>query len=287
MLLDDRTLLVITRVGAEKRRLLWSYDLVSGKLRRIAEFPNRNSTLIAENVTVNGGNIAWWASYKEPGKQRVARIWTVPVGGGTPRKVTDVPLEDVMKKGHIRALEVVGSDVVFSRESGGVYTAPLRGGTPHLVPGTEGQHLLRWPWVGSHSKQAVFAKLFNIKTRERRDAVVRPGEKFVRCGVNRCYGHSSSGGPGPRVFARDRDGSREQTLPSVIEVGDDPGLERFYKGTLMKGVVLHDALTGTSADLGVRQDKQGVTTIPDGGFDRLMAYQVGKEMYVVDLAAIE
>jgi|GEM_PF-6615900 len=27
-------------------------------------------------------------------------------------------------------------------------------------------------------------------------------------------------------------------------------------------------------------------SIPDGGLDRLMAYQVGKEIYVVDLAAI-
>jgi len=67
--------------------------------------PTRHSSLFANNVTASGGNIAWWTSYKEPGKQQMAQIWTVPVGGGTPRKVTDVSLKDIAKKGHIRALE--------------------------------------------------------------------------------------------------------------------------------------------------------------------------------------
>ncbi|WP_329087414.1 MULTISPECIES: TolB family protein [unclassified Streptosporangium] len=287
LLLDDRTLVVITGALDGKRQFLWSYDLESGKPRRITEIPTRNSTLYANDVTAGGGNIVWWASYKEPGKQRVARIWAVPTGGGAPRKVTDVPLKDIMKKGHIRALEVVGSEVVFSRESGGVYRAPLRGGESRLVPGTEGQHLLRWPWVGRHARQAVFVKLFNVETRERRDAVVKPGEHSVRCGVTRCYGQSPPDGSEPRIFVRDRDGSRERALPARVQLGDDPGLERFHKRTFAKGVVLYDLVTGRSADLGVRRDKDGRMGIPNGGFDRLMAYQVGKKMYVVDLAAIK
>ncbi|GAA4196717.1 hypothetical protein GCM10022252_44510 [Streptosporangium oxazolinicum] len=284
-LLDDRTLIVTTGAGDGAKQFLWSYDLENGGSRRIAEIPTRNSTLYAEDVTAGGGDIVWWASYRESGRQRVARIWTVPAVGGTPRKVADVPLENVMKKGHIRALEVVGRDVVFSRESGGVYRVPLRGGEPRAVPGTEGQHLLRWPWAGRHLKQAAFAELFNVKTRERRDAVIRPGENFVRCGVARCYGHGPANGPGPRAFVRERDGSRERALPPEVQINDDPGLDRFYKRIFRRGIALYDVVTGTSADLGVPQDGGG--GIPDGGADRLMTYQVGEKMYVVDLAAIE
>ncbi|WP_436762556.1 TolB family protein [Streptosporangium sp. V21-05] len=282
-LLDDRTLLVMTGASDGRRQFLWSYDLKSGKPRRITEIPTRNSTLYANDVTTGGGEIVWWASYKEPGRQRVARIWAVPVGGGAPRKVADVPLENVMKKGHIRALEVVGRDVAFSRESGGVYRVPLRGGTARAVPGTAGQHLLKWPWAGRHTKRAAFAELVDVETRKRRDAVIKPGENGVRCGVDRCYGHGPADGSGPRVFVRERDGSRERALPPEVQTGDDPGLERFYKRVLMEGVALYDRVTGTSADLGVRQG----SGIPNGGLGRLMAYQVGTRMYVVDLAAIK
>ncbi|MFB9680422.1 TolB family protein [Streptosporangium vulgare] len=297
-LLDDRTLLVMTGASDGRKQFLWSYDLKTGEPRRITEIPTRNSTLYAEGVTAGGGDIVWWASYKDPGRQRVARIWTVPVGGGTPRKVADVPLENVMKKGHIRALEVVGRDVVFSRESGGVYRVPLRGGEPRAVPGTAGQHLLRWPWVGHHTNRGtsakrndaatltVFAKLFDAETGKWRDAVVKPYETFVRCGVDRCYGQSLPKGSNPRKFVRDRDGSRDRTLPFDVQI-DDPGLERFYKRMPRGGgVFLYDLVTGTSADLGVRRDERGNTSIPDGGFDRLMTYRVGEKMYVVDLAAI-
>ncbi|MEU4536317.1 hypothetical protein AB0G15_15775 [Streptosporangium sp. NPDC023825] len=298
-LLDDRTMLVMTGRSDGARQFLWTYDLEGGGPRRIAEIPTRNSTLYAEGVTAGGGDVVWWASYKESGRQRVARIWTVPVGGGTPRKVADVPLEDIMRKGHIGKLEVVGRDVVFSLESGGVYRVPLRGGEPRAVPGAEGRYLLRWPWVGLHldrdnpriqgnvTNLVVFAKLFNVETGARRDAVVKPEEKFVRCGIDRCYGQSLPTGAGPRNFVRDRDGSRERVLPPEIQLGDDPGLERFYKrAPVTGGVFLYDLVTGTSADLGVRGKKMGITPLPDGGFDRLMAYRVGKRMYVVDLAAI-
>ncbi|MER6173081.1 hypothetical protein [Streptosporangium sp. NPDC001681] len=293
LLLDDRTLLVMTGVSDGTRQFLWTYDLASGRPTRIAEIPpTRGSAIFADGVAAGGGNIVWWASYKKPGGQRVARIWTVPTGGGRPRQVTDVQLENVMKQGHIRALAVVGSDVVFSRESGGVYRVPLRGGEPRAVPGTEGRHLLQWPWVGRHtkhtdpSKLVAFSELFNVETRKRRDAVVRPGESFVRCGVNLCSGTMPPEGELPRRFVRDRDGSRERALPRNVQLGDDPGLERFFKLINQKGVALYDMVTGRSADLGIRPAKDGSTEIPDGGLDRLMTYRIGDRMHVVDLAAI-
>ncbi|MFF5212958.1 TolB family protein [Streptosporangium sp. NPDC000396] len=310
LLLDDHTLLVMTgRVGMTgryegERQFLWSYDLNSGEPRKIAEIPpTKDSAIYADGVAAGGGNIVWWASYKETGKQRVARIWTVPAGGGTPRLVTEVPLENVMKKGHINGLAVVGSDVVFAYEKGGVYRVPLSGGQQQPVKGAERHHILEWPWVGVHRRNAIFGGLLNVETGERRDAVVKAGEQ-VRCGVSRCSGvavrkhvvrrkgRDFSWEETTRSFVRDRDGSRERELPRGFQIGDDPGLERFFKVMLngpdrMSAVALYDSDTGRSADLGVRPDAGGIMGIPDGGPDRLMAYPVGDKMYVVDLAAIE
>ncbi len=294
-LLDDRTMLIMTGRSDGTRQFLWTYDLEDGSPRRIAEIPTRNSTLYAEGVAAGGGNVVWWASYKDPGRQRVARIWTVPVGGGTPRKVADVPLENIMKKGHIGKLEVVGRDVVFSPERGGVYRVPLRGGEPRAVPGAEGRFLLRWPWIGRHTnpgkqgdvdRQVSFGELFNVETGERRGAVVKPSENFVWCDVNRCSGQSVPKGSDPRNFVRDRDGSGERTLPFDAQIVNS-GRERFYMRMPMSGgIFLYDLVTGTSADLGMQPNKRRNMAIPDIRFDRLMTYQVGKTMYVVDLAAI-
>ncbi|MGW2160901.1 TolB family protein [Nonomuraea sp. NPDC001699] len=321
LLLDDRTLLVMTGVSDGRRQFLWAFDLGTGRARRIAEIPpTKGSAIFADGVAAGGGDIVWWASYKEAGGPRVARIWTVPATGGRPRPVTDVPLGDVMKQGHINGLAVTGSDVVFAYEKGGVYRVPLSGGSPQRVEGTEGYHVLRWPWVGRHRGKAVFRDLLNVETGERRDAVVKADEE-VRCGVERCAGvavryetvkverpRDRSGKeircgarrcPDTtrvqtilRRFVRDRDGSHERELPRNFQQGDDAPLERFFKVDLMAPgnqsvLTLYDADTGTSADLGVRPDAQGGMAYPDGGLDRLMTYPIKNEMYVLDLAAIK
>ncbi|NJP96720.1 hypothetical protein HCN51_46085 [Nonomuraea sp. FMUSA5-5] len=320
LLLDERTLLVMTGAQDGKRQFLWSYDLDTGRPRQIAEIPpTKGSAIFADGVAAGGGNIVWWASYKEPGGPRVARIWTVPAAGGRPRQVTDVLLTNVMKQGHINGLAVTGSDVVFNYEKGGVYRVPLSGGTPQPVKGAERHYVLQWPWVGVHRGKAVFRELINVETGERRDAVVKADEE-VRCGVERCAGvavryktvkverpRDRSGKeikcgarrcPDTvqiqtilRRFVRDRDGSHERQLPNGFQMGDDAGLERFFKVTLtgpgnQPVLTLYDADTGTSADLGIRPDVKGAMAVPDGGLDRLITYPIKNEMYVLDLAAI-
>ena len=219
LLLDDHTLLVMTGVGDGIRQFLWSYDLNSGTPTRIAEIPpTKGSAIFADGVAAGGGNIVWWASYKETGKKRVARIWTVPVRGGTPRPVTDVPLGNIMKQGHINGLTVVGKNVIFAYEKGGVYRVPLSGGQMQPVKGTERQHILRWPWVGSNRGKNIFSELFNVETGERRDAVIAADEE-VRCDIDharayRCATRRSCA-PSSRARAKRRQG-RSSCAPSSV-----------------------------------------------------------------------
>jgi hypothetical protein len=308
LLLDDRTLLVMTGVMDGNRQFLWSYDLNSGKPTRIAEIPpTKDSAIFADGVAAGGGNIVWWASYKEPGKKRVARIWTVPVRGGMPRPVTDVPLGNVMKEGHINGLTVVGRDVVFAYEKGGVYRVPLSGGQMQPVKGTERQHILQWPWVGTHRGPNAFLKLFNAETGERRDAVAAADEE-VSCGVSRCAGmkvryeeiactvkpcagKAERGKTFLRSFVRDRDGSGERPLPGRF-TPHYLALERFFTQPLHgpgggSVVALYDAETGTMADLGIKPDARGGMAVPDERLDSLMTYRIGDQMYVLDLSTIE
>ncbi|WP_326819849.1 hypothetical protein [Streptosporangium sp. NBC_01756] len=308
LLLDDHTLLVLTRVMDGKRQFLWRYDLDSGQPTRIAEIPpTKGLTIGAYGVAAGGGNIVWWTLSKE----KVAWIWTVPVRGGTPRPVTDVPLGNVMKQGHLNGLTVAGQDVIFAYEKGGVYRVPLSGGQPQPVKGAERQHILQWPWVGTHQGKNVFAKLFNAETGERRDAVVKADEE-VSCGVNRCTGTkmrykdvrcATGPCPGKTVrrlvpvgsFIRDRDGSGEKSLP---DNGVVPGvnLERFFMKHIFApnrktAVALYDVDTGKMADLGIRPDAKGRSSIPFNTplnrLDGLMTYKIGDRMYVLNLTTIK
>ncbi|MEV4802787.1 hypothetical protein AB0K18_22475 [Nonomuraea sp. NPDC049421] len=311
LLLDDHTLLVSTGINGGKRRFLWTYDLHSGKPTRIAEVPpTKGSVSFADDIAAGGGNIVWWA-FKEAGKGRVAQIWTVPVRGGTPRPVSDVPLATATKQlGQIADLTVVGKEVIFAYEKGGVHRVPLSGGQVRPVKGAERQRILRWPWVGTHGVMNDFLELFNAETGERRDAVAAADEELI-CGVTRCTGTKVRYEKVPctvescadkmkkervvlRSFVRNRDGSGERPLPAATDLFGpaDLALERFFKLVLHgpRGesvMALYDVETGKMADLGLRPDAKGSISVPESRRDALMTYRVGDQMYVLDLSTIE
>ncbi|MFC7646700.1 hypothetical protein ACFQX6_43720 [Streptosporangium lutulentum] len=268
----------------------------------------KGSQSFADDIAAGGGNIVWWA-FKEAGRNQVAQIWTVPVRGGTPRPVSDVPMGNATKQlGRITDLTVVGKNVIFAYEKGGVYRVPLSGGQMQPVKGAERQRILQWPWVGDHRAGNGFLKLFNAETGERRDAVVAADEE-VRCGVIRCTGVKVRYEKGQvtctakpcagkveekrvilRSFVRNRDGSGERPLPDTAPF--DLNFERFLKQILHgpKGenvVALYDVETGRMADLGLRPDTKGRIGIPQSRLDALMAYTIGDKAYILDLSTIE
>jgi hypothetical protein len=274
--IDDRTVLLWTSKGDGRADAIYAYDLGTGRTRKIADVPS------AYAFTVGAGRIVW----QTIDKNEHTRFWSVPVSGGKPAAIdTGGPVRARSEK-----LAVVGDRVAFSLVDGGVFTFPLRGGRVTPVAGAERHHILRWPWVGTPSdnrqdREPSFRELLNAETGQASRAVVRPGERYVRCGVTTCVGMR----PDDTRFYRLRDGSRERDLPgsSVLGLGDD----RFLAAdppVAAGGQVLLDLATGKQGDLGLRPSAEGRMTgvepgILDGG---LVSYALKDQYVIIDLARI-
>lgn len=277
--LDDRTLLLTTREGSEKVDALYAYGLETGRVRRITGIRTPEG-VYAGGFAVGDGRIVYHTI--ETGR---TRFWSVPVTGGKPEEVRT----GKAVLGRADALVVAGNRLAFSLLEGGVFTVPLAGGTVTPVPGASRHHILSWPWVGTPGSytprnETSFEEVVNVETGQRSVAVVRPGEREVRCGVTTCSGDRQDG----THFYRWRDGSRERDLPGdpIVEVAGDRFLTVFLPGG--GGQALYDLATGRSGDLGLRPGVEGHegTVHPGQADGRLMAYERGDEYMIVDLARI-
>ncbi|GIH21820.1 hypothetical protein Aph01nite_01300 [Acrocarpospora phusangensis] len=278
-----RTLLLETWASFEKANALYTYDLATQEIRKIADIRTKKG-VYASGYAAGAGLVVWQTIEKVEGRMS-SRFWSVPISGGEPAEIrTDsVP-------GRADTLAVAGDRLAFSVMEGGVFTVPLGGGTVTPVPGADRYHILRWPFVGSVGRytpngETAFQELLNVDTGATSRAVVRPGEKNVVCGVWMCSGGRPDGTP----FYRPRDGSQERDLPSWSLFG--LAADRFmtlYRGDL--GIdVLHDLRTGKSGDYGYRDDDSGksIGVEPALGDGRLLTYPLGDHNVVIDLSRID
>ncbi|MEV4102831.1 hypothetical protein AB0J42_21465 [Nonomuraea sp. NPDC049649] len=288
LLLDDRTLLVSTWASMEKTDALYTYDLETLALRKITDVVTPKGTaLFASGFDAEGGQVAWWTKLKDG----TAQIWAAPLAGGEAKLIGS----RVIDGGGLDKIEIAGHRVVFSARSGGVFTVPLAGGEPEPVDGAADMHLLSWPWIGApgpygQDRGARYERIRNVETGETDRALVRDGEQVHACGVRLCIGTSGR----TSHYYRLRDGSRQRELPGVTPMLV-PALDRFHVALLHYGddsveAALFDLQTGTAASLGVgaeRTDGGFSFTMPAVGDDeRLLAYELGGTLRVVDLTKI-
>ncbi|WP_156325696.1 hypothetical protein [Nonomuraea sp. SBT364] len=189
---DEDTLVGRGMVKA-RPRTIWSYDLDSRTFTEIA--PMTMPGVMNAALAYGEGTLAWSTFH-----EGAVEIWAVPLTGGTPRRVTTfeaVLIDDTFRG--IR-LDIAAGQVVWSQEKGGVHRAPLTGGKPETVPGSEMYELLEWPWARSTSEAP--GRLLDLRTGE-------PGElgpEGMTCGVVWC------------VDAREavrRDGTGRRELPGL------------------------------------------------------------------------
>ncbi|GII80061.1 hypothetical protein Sru01_50430 [Sphaerisporangium rufum] len=190
-------------------------------------------------------------------------------------------------------LALVDDRVAYSLDEGGVFTVPLAGGRVRAVPGAGHHHILSWPWVGTPGEHPpsdgtpTFATIRNVDTGEVRAALVKPGERWVHCGVARCQGGFAEGRP----FQRSRDGTGQTALPGGASVRG-LALDRFYTVHYFarpgRPQSLCDLVTGKCGDLGLRElpaARSGTVILPEVD-TRLLDYEVGDQHVVIDLERI-
>ncbi|WP_062440576.1 hypothetical protein [Herbidospora daliensis] len=262
----DRGHALIRTGRADLTNGLWSLDLASGRARRLVEVSTPKGTVVSFwSAAVGEGLIAWWTSRKVKGKMTTT-FFTAPVTGGPQRVVAQAPgspLDHTISDGKI----------IWTRSgAGGAYEVPLSGGEPRLVAGTEGMHMVQWPWVGSppfrqQKPAVVHGEIVDALTGERRTASRwRPP---AMCSVTWCVSRDRVGR---------RDGTRTRVVPEMPMI-DPPALDRFLLPR-SPGQGLIDLATGRTYEL-----RASNNPVLDYRM-KTLTYVKGGRLIIVDLAAI-
>nr|WP_062338982.1 hypothetical protein [Herbidospora sakaeratensis] len=245
---------------------LWSLDLATGRPKRlVAVSTPKGSVINFWSAAVGEGQLVWWTSRKVKGKMTTT-FFAAPVTGGRQRVVAEAP-------GSPLDHTIADGKVIWSPGgTGGVYEVPLSGGVPRLVKGTEGMHMLQWPWVGTppfrQKKPAIVnGEILNALTGERR--TTSGWSAPAQCSVTWCMSRDRVGL---------RDGTRVRAVPQMF-LADPPALDRFVlPRTPGRGLI--DLATGRTIDLAAEDNP-----VLDYRM-KALTYVKGGRLVIVDLAAV-
>ncbi|TKK80687.1 hypothetical protein FDA94_35780 [Herbidospora galbida] len=245
---------------------LWSLDLATGRPTRLVEVSTPKGTVISFwSAAVGEGRIAWWTSRRVKGKMTTT-FFTAPVTGGEQRVLAEAP-------GSPLDLTISDGRLVWTRGgTGGAYEVPLSGGVPKAIKGTEGMHMVQWPWVGTpafrQQKLAiVHGEIVNALTGERR--TTSGWTAPAQCSVTWCMSRDRIGR---------RDGTGARVVPEMF-LADPPALDRFVLPRSPGGGLI-DLATGRN--IGLRADDNPVLDYRM----KVLTYEKGGRLIIVDLAAI-
>ncbi|GAA3078315.1 hypothetical protein GCM10017600_06500 [Streptosporangium carneum] len=273
--LSATQLLLSAESSFEKAGRLEVYDTTAGRSTVLTQMPAPEGVkgYFAQDVEVGTDYVAWWGETPNT-PDKWADFWVAPRTGGPARRVGEVTgaLAEVTRLG------VTRDSVVWSAGDGGIYRMPLGGGASERIEGTEGLHLLTWPWAadaGGKDEETVpgnQTRLVNLETGQTTEVDVQEEVKGLRCGPVWCFGAE-----GGAALAQRPDGSDRRTLPGLGE-GSEPSLLTGGTGFLgffgVLGVgpqeadenryvplaVVYDPATGATAGIGERDRNGG------GGF---------------------
>ncbi|GAA3158577.1 hypothetical protein GCM10010466_56690 [Planomonospora alba] len=269
--LSATELLLTALPSFEKAGRLEVYDTASGSRTVLTDMPGPPGVkgYFPQSVEVGAENIVWYGMSPNDGAGW-ADFWVVPRSGGTARRigeVTGAPAE-------VDAIGVTADSVVWSVRAGGVYRMPLGGGTPERIEGTDGLHLLSWPWaadVGERDFQKTQGRLVNLETGQVTEVRAPEGATTFRCGPQWCFGGGDS--EADRAVVERVDGSRRGVLPGLHARGGHLLLARDVGLFAVSGVVgrdergeevedpaapvaaLYDPATGALAGIGNRDGR--------------------------------
>ncbi|GGP02618.1 hypothetical protein LDL08_13165 [Nonomuraea glycinis] len=222
------------------------YDSSSGKSRVVTEVP-KNPDLegyITQTAAVDGRTMAWFSFGQQADGTPVRDIWTAPLAGGQARLVTTRTGPDA----DIDEIAVNGDRVIWSLAQGGVWEVPSTGGTPRRLPGSDGLHLIRWPWAGDvgsgpGDRERGQTKVVDLTNGFVSEVAAQKDVTGLRCAPFWCVGRAKSGG-----FVQRIDGTGSLRTRKLVHIGPltpYPILDRF----LWTGSSVYDMRTGRLATI--------------------------------------
>jgi hypothetical protein len=188
--LSGTEVLVAAESSFEKAGRLEVYDTATRKATVLAKMPTPAGVrgYFPQSVEVGPRHIAWYGETPND-DTRWADLWVVARSGGTARQVAE--LTD--SAAEVERIGVTADHVFWSVRSGGLYRVPIGGGAVERVPGTDGLHLLSWPWAGDVGEQVGDfernqTRLVNVETGEEHRVQPIKGLTGVRCASTWCVG---------------------------------------------------------------------------------------------------
>jgi hypothetical protein len=209
--IDDRTVLAAitkkdTKAKNEMERSelvvtgLYTVDLDTNAVTELTDYRVPAGATRVEDIVIGDGHIALRVTVKQHNE-----IWTLPLGGGAMRKLTDGAAWTADRPDEIHLRRIADGAVYWTLNSGGVFRMPLAGGARERL--SADGNIVAWPWVGGPQfmdggAATAYRNIRNLLTGEKRGFTARG--KWS-CGVTWCVSDAE---------ARTRDGSRTWKAPT-------------------------------------------------------------------------
>ncbi|MFI9837546.1 hypothetical protein ACIHFD_10965 [Nonomuraea sp. NPDC051941] len=178
------------RLVLVKHENLYVYDHSTGAITPLATATDEEVTEVQANER--------WVMWLQGDVEKEA--WSVPVSGGAPVRILgsdewvpdDGTAEVFLRYSPSDSAELVGDQLIWT-SSDGIRRAPLAGGPKETVSGSEGMHLVQWPWAGTTSNLPKIRDftLKNLETGETRSGpwCVKDSTCWItECSVDWCIG---------------------------------------------------------------------------------------------------
>ncbi|GAA3396651.1 hypothetical protein [Cryptosporangium minutisporangium] len=221
-LLPDGRFVVSTLGGFEKIDALWVWDPDAGTAEKVVTLADRpEGRAFTQRILVDDDWVVWSIDYLDADSNaRASEVWAMPVTTLAPKRVAEWSGKNVRGPFDLALTD----GVVRWRSLDGIGEVPLSGGTPRVLPGTQGYGVVSWPWIGSpppltreSQGKMVYGTQRNLVTGERRVAKTPTAKNFDgSCSVTWCVYR------GKQYTSSRFDGSDRRTYSDVLE---SPGMD--------------------------------------------------------------
>ncbi|GAA3249429.1 hypothetical protein [Nonomuraea helvata] len=234
------------------------YDMARKTTRVLGQVPGIKKMTAPAGLAVGSRYFAWYG----PRFGKPTHFWIMPRSGGTAVHVAQTTA-------NVDSVGLTEDSLVWSlQDSGGVYRVPLTGGAPSRLTGSDGLHLIAWPWAAGYDSDAPTRnhnRIVNLETRQSFDVRVPKKARLTQCTSQWCTGELKG-----RMFVQRADGAGRKILPAELKpysprllVGDRYALAWLGEDRAPLDV-LYDMSTGAMAGLGERLPGTQVTPVTDG-----------------------